>query len=157
MANTKISDLTAATSLSDADVVPVVQAAGQGPVKAAMSLVKSYFWGSAGLFTAQQNFSAAALTDAASISWNLNTQQVASVTLGGNRTLANPANLVNGGSYALIVKQDATGGRTLTYGSAFKWLGGATPALSTSPNATDVLVFISDGVNLYGVANLGFA
>lgn len=157
MANTRISDLTAATSLADADVMPVVQASGSGPVKAAMSLIKSYFWGTVGQFTAQQNFPAATLTDGATISWNLNSQQVASLTLGGNRTLSNPTNLVNGGTYALIVKQDATGNRTLSYGTAFKWMGGITPALSSTANATDILVFISDGTYLYGVANLGFA
>ena len=157
MANTRISDLSPAAALSDTDVVPVVQAAGSGPVKAGMSLVKSYFWGSAGLFTAQQNFAAATLTDAPTINWNLDAQQVATLTLGGNRTLANPTSLVNGGSYALIVKQDAAGNRTLSYGSAFKWMGGTTPALSAASNATDILVFISDGTFLYGVANLGFA
>ena len=157
MANTRISDLAAATSLADADVMPVVQVSGSGPVKAAMSLIKSYFWGTVGQFTAQQNFPAAALVDGATISWNLNTQQVASVTLAGNRTLSNPTNLVNGGTYALIVKQDATGNRTLSYGSTFKWMGGTTPALSATANAVDILVFISDGTNLYGVANLGFA
>lgn len=157
MANTRISGLTSATSLADGDVMPIVQAAGSGPLKASMSLVKNYFWGNVGQFTAQQNFPSATLTDADTISWNLNSQQVATVTLGGNRTLSNPSNLVNGGTYALIVKQDATGNRTLGYGSAFKWLGGAVPALSATAGSVDILVFISDGTYLYGVANLGFA
>lgn len=102
-------------------------------------------------YTAQQNFSASALTDGASIAWNLNTQQSAKVTLGGNRTLANPTNMVDGGTYAIIVKQDATGGRTLAYGTAYKWPSGIAPTLSTGANKVDVLTFISDGTYMYGV------
>lgn len=108
-------------------------------------------------FTAQQNFANAALTDGASISWNLNTQQAASVTLGGNRTLANPTNLVNGGTYILRVVQDGTGSRTLAYGTAYKWPGGTAPTLSTGANAVDIITFVSDGTNMFGVIQKGFA
>jgi hypothetical protein len=108
-------------------------------------------------FTAQQNFTEATLTDGASIAWNMNTQQVAKVTLGGNRTLANPTNLVAGGTYVLRVIQDGTGSRTLGYGSAYKWANGVVPTLSTAANAVDLLSFYSDGINLYGVAQVGFA
>lgn len=108
-------------------------------------------------FTAQQNFVEVALTDGASISWNLNTQQAARVTLGGNRTLANPTNQVAGGTYILRVIQDGTGSRTLGYGSAYKWANGIAPTLSTAANAVDLLSFYSDGTNLYGVAQVSFA
>jgi hypothetical protein len=108
-------------------------------------------------FTAQQNFTEATLTDGASIAWNMNTQQVAKVTLGGNRALANPTNLVAGGTYVLRVIQDATGSRTLSYGTAYKWASGVAPTLSTAASAVDILSFYSDGANLYGVAQVGFA
>lgn len=108
-------------------------------------------------FTAQQNFTEVALTDGASIAWNLNTQQVARVTLGGNRTLANATNLVAGGTYILRVIQDGTGSRTLGYGSIYKWANGVVPTLSTAANAVDILSFYSDGTNLYGVAQVSFA
>lgn len=98
-----------------------------------------------------------ALTDGASIAWNVANGAAASVTLGGNRTLANPSGLQAGGTYVLIVKQDATGSRTLAYGSAYKWPGGTAPTLSTAANAVDVLTFISDGTALYGVAAKAFA
>lgn len=97
------------------------------------------------------------LTDAASISWNVANGVTATVTLGGNRTLANPTNLRDGASYALIVKQDATGSRTLAYGTAFKWPSGAAPVLSTAANAIDLLTFIYDGTNLYGNIAKAFA
>ena len=108
-------------------------------------------------YTAAQNFNAATLTDGASIAWNLNTQQVGIVTLGGNRTLANPTNQKAGGTYIAIVKQDATGSRTLAYGSAYKWPGGAAPTLSTGANDVDILTFVSDGTNMYGVAQQDFS
>ncbi len=97
-----------------------------------------------------------ALTDASSISWNLDTQAFAMVTLGGNRTLANLATVLPG-NYVLIVKQDATGSCTLSYGSNYKWPSGTAPTLSTAANATDMLTFVCDGTNIYGVAQKGFA
>ena len=94
-----------------------------------------------------------ALTDGANISWNANDNSGkinATVTLAGSRILDNPTNLNNGTSYNLIVKQDATGTRLLTFGTLFKWAGGTAPTLSTSANAIDIFTFIYDGTNLYG-------
>lgn len=97
------------------------------------------------------------LTDGANIAWDLNSRQVAQVTLGGNRTLDNPTNLKSGAYYTLIVKQDATGSRTLAYGSAYKWFGGVAPILSAAANAVDIITFISDGTNMYCSIQRGFA
>ena len=108
-------------------------------------------------WTAQQNSATNALTDAANISWDLDASQRASVTLTDNRTLDNPTNLVDGGTYTLIVTQDATGTRTLAYGSAYKWPGGSAPTLSTAANAVDILEFSSDGTNMYGNFRLAYA
>ncbi|NJO65228.1 MAG: hypothetical protein HC836_46135 [Richelia sp. RM2_1_2] len=87
----------------------------------------------------------------------MNNGNVATVTLGGNRTLSNPTNMKNGGSYTIIVKQDSAGSRTLGYGSAYKWAGAAVPVLSTAINAVDILCFVSDGTNMYGTIQKGFA
>lgn len=108
-------------------------------------------------FTAQQNFGTATLTDAATINWNMNTQQVAKVTLAASRTMAAPTNLVDGGTYLLRVIQDGTGSRTITWNAVFKWPAGVAPTLSTAPGAIDVVTFLSDGTNLYGAAQIGFA
>ena len=90
------------------------------------------------------------LTDGATITPDFNDSNNMIVTLAGNRAMANPSNLKDGASYTVIVKQDATGGRTLSFGTAFKWAGGTAPTLSTGANAVDILTFISDGTNLYG-------
>lgn len=89
------------------------------------------------------------IADAATISWNMDNGSVMQVTLGGNRTMAAPTNLVSGGTYTAIIKQDATGNRTLTWNAAFKFSGGS-KTLSTAANAVDVATFVSDGTNLYG-------
>ena len=99
-----------------------------------------------------------ALTDGSSIAWNLTLGVIATVTLGGNRTLANPTNILAGTTYCLKVTQDGTGSRTLAYGAAFKWPGGVAPVLSTAIGAIDILTFISfDGTTLDGVAQKAFA
>ena len=101
-------------------------------------------------YTKTQNFNATTLTDAASIAWDLESNQVCSVTLAGNRTLANPTNMKDGATYILIVKQDATGSRTLAYGTAYKFEGGTAPTLSTGTNAVDILTFVCDGTSMFG-------
>ena len=108
--------------------------------------------GTAQEWTRAQNFNATALTDGANIAWNAEQNQVASVTLGGNRTLDNPTNMKDGATYILIVKQDATGSRTLAYGTAYKFENGAAPILTTAVNAVDILTFVSDGTSMFGVA-----
>lgn len=105
----------------------------------------------------QQGFGTATLTDAATIAWNLQTQQVAKVTLTDNRTLDAPTNMVDGFTYILRVIQDGTGGRTLAYNAVYLWPGGTAPVLSTDPAAIDILTFVSDGTNMYGVAQLDFS
>jgi len=89
------------------------------------------------------------LTDGATINWDTDSGQVATVTLAGNRTFAAPTNLVNGGFYALEIVQDGTGSRTATWNSVFKFTGATAPTLTTTASAKDYLVFRSDGTNLY--------
>jgi len=91
----------------------------------------------------------ATLTDGVGISWDVSSSQVAKVTLGGNRLMLAPTNLVDGAFYSLAVYQDATGSRTLTWNSVFKFVSGTAPTLTTTANAKDFFVFKSDGTNLY--------
>lgn len=90
------------------------------------------------------------LIDGASILWDVDQSPSAVVVLGGNRTVINPATMAAGPItlYRLTVVQDATGSRTITWGSAFKFPGGVAPTLSTAANAVDELIFDSDGSNM---------
>lgn len=109
-------------------------------------------------YTKTQNFNMTTLSDGANISWDLSQNQVAKVTLAGNRTLDAPSNQVAGATYILIVVQDGTGSRTLnTSASAYKFPGGTEPTLSTGANAVDILTFVSDGSSMFGVAQLNFS
>lgn len=96
--------------------------------------------------------SAQTLVDQATVTWDVSAGAFATLTLGGNRTMAAPTNLVAGASYALKVAQDGTGSRTLTWNAVFKWPSGTAPTLSTAASAVDIVTFISDGTNLYGSA-----
>jgi hypothetical protein len=108
-------------------------------------------------YTAAHNFKASLLTDAPTITWDLASNQVASVSLGGNRILGNPTNMKNGGVYVLFVRQDNLGGRTLQFGGAFRWsTGNLTPTLTATANRTDILTFVSDGLRMYGSGSFNY-
>jgi hypothetical protein len=107
--------------------------------------------------TAVVNGVVVTLNDAASIATNAALANTFTVTLAGNRTLANPTNLVSGSTYIWQVTQDATGSRTLAYGSAFKWAGGVAPTLTTAANAVDIITAVCIGSNLNAVISKGFA
>ena len=92
-------------------------------------------------FTAAQRGSVTALTDGASITADFSAGNNFSVTLGGNRTLENPSNAAAGQSGVIVITQDATGSRTLAYGSNWKFAGGTDPTLTTAANAVDVLSY----------------
>ena len=90
------------------------------------------------------------LADGATINWDAALGNIATVTLGGNRTLAAPTNL-EVGSYILTVIQDGTGNRTLTLPSIFETGGGAAPVWSTAAGAKDVITAVYRGGKLvYG-------
>lgn len=95
-------------------------------------LTTDQVWGAAALVT---------LTDAATISVDMSTLINATVTLAGNRTLASPTNEKIGQSGVIYIVQDATGSRTLAYGSEWKFPGGTAPTLSTAANAVDALYY----------------
>jgi hypothetical protein len=95
-------------------------------------------------FTAAQRGAISALgNQSGTITLNMATANNISMTLNANatNTLANPTNLTAGQSGAIFIAQDSTGSRTLGYGSQWDFVGGATPVLTTTANAVDVLVY----------------
>ena len=108
-------------------------------------------------WTKTQNFNATTLTDAANISWDAESNQVAKVTLTANRTLDNPTNMKDGATYILRVIQDAGGTNTLAYGTAYLWPGGTAPTLTATGDAIDIITFVCDGTNMYGVISQDFS
>ena len=94
-------------------------------------------------YSATQSGSITGLTDGASIAVNLAANNHFSVTLAGNRALANPTNIVAGTSGSFFITQDGTGGRTLSYGTHYDFAGGTAPTLSTAANAVDRIDYIA--------------
>ena len=90
-------------------------------------------------------YSEGTLTDGATISWDVSTSPVAKVTLGDNRTLSAPTNGSTGQFISLLVIQDGTGSRTLTWNSAYEFASDTAPTLTTTANLGDLFVFRYNG------------
>ena len=97
------------------------------------------------LFTAAALNAEIALSDGGSISWNALTQPVAKVTLGGNRTLGAASGGVAGQFISLLVIQDGTGSRTLTWNAAYEFASDTAPTLTTTASLGDLFVFRYNG------------
>ncbi|HUA82826.1 MAG TPA: hypothetical protein VMB85_03135 [Bryobacteraceae bacterium] len=99
----------------------------------------------AGAYAAGEAPSYVELKDAPTIAvdWSKGTTQA--VTLGGNRTLTF-SNGQKGGKYTLILRQDATGSRTISWPSSVHWAGVLGPMLTTTAGKADYLGFIFNGV-----------
>jgi hypothetical protein len=93
-------------------------------------------------FTKGQRGEITTLTDGATITPDMADSNNFTVTLGGNRTLANPSNLTAGQSGSIFVVQDGTGSRTLAYGSQYDFIGGTAPTLSTAANSVDRIDYV---------------
>ena len=106
-------------------------------------------------FTAGQRGEVTALTDASSIATDLALSNNFSVTLAGNRTLANPTNTVAGQSGSIFITQDGTGSRTLAFGTNFKFVAGTAPTLSTAASSIDRIDYVvAEATKIHAVASL---
>ncbi len=81
------------------------------------------------------------LADAANIALDLATGFDFTVTLAGNRIIDNPLNVTVGQRGRIRVVQDATGSRTLSFGTNFKFAGSVAPILTTTALAEDILYY----------------
>lgn len=98
------------------------------------------------------------LTDGATISWDASTDPVAKVTLAGNRTLGAASNGQAGQFVSLLVIQDGTGSRTLTWNAAYEFASDTAPTLTTTASQGDLFVFRYNGTKWLEVGrNLNLA
>lgn len=95
------------------------------------------------------------LTAGAAIAWDL-INPIATVTLGAAANVFTFNNGRAGGTYVLILKQDGTGSRTVTWPSAVKWPGNVAPVLTTTASRADVFSFVYDGTVYYGSGSQNF-
>jgi hypothetical protein len=87
-------------------------------------------------------------SDGATINLDLTLSKKQRVTLGGNRTLAISGD-TPGMAFIVALKQDATGGRTVTWWNTIQWVDGTAPTLTTTANKADVFGFIQIATNQY--------
>ena len=77
------------------------------------------------------------------------------MTLAGNRTLANPTNVVAGQAGSIFITQDGTGSRTLAYGGYFKFVAGTAPVLSTAAASVDRIDYVvASATQIHAVVSL---
>ena len=96
-----------------------------------------------------------AATSASTITLDFGASVHHSVTLAHNTTFADPSNEVAGQSGSIIITQDGTGSRTAAFNSAFKFVGGTAPTLSTAANAVDRVDYLVVAAgNIHAVVSL---
>lgn len=83
------------------------------------------------------------LTDVStSIAIDFNIAQNFAIQLVGNRTFENPSNCAAGQTGSIFIEQNVSGGKTLSFGSNWKFANGEAPTLTTTASAVDRLDYI---------------
>lgn len=92
----------------------------------------------------------------ASHSFDLSASRTHKLTLTANCALSFSGQ-VDGESYTIVLVQDATGGRTVTWPSSVKWEGGSPPTLATPAASVDMVVLRFDGSDFLAEAVTTYA
>ena len=80
------------------------------------------------------------------------------LTLSGNITLVNPANLTAGTTGSIFIVQDGTGSRTASVGTSWDFIGGSAPTLTTTASAVDRLDYIvRSSTKIHAVVTLAYS
>ena len=79
---------------------------------------------------------------------------VVDMTLDNSPTLTftNPAPTGTGGSFTLMLRQDASGSRTVTWPGSVRWAAATAPTLTTTSSRVDIITFVTmdEGTKWYG-------
>jgi hypothetical protein len=87
------------------------------------------------------------LTDGATITWDVIDSPVAKVTLAGNRTLSAPSGTtpIAGQFVSLLIIQDGTGSRTITWNAVYEFAADTAPTLTATASLGDLFTFRYNG------------
>lgn len=110
-------------------------------------------------YTAAQRGTITTLTDGATVTPDFAASNNYVLTLGGNRTIANPTNLTAGQSGSIFLVQDGTGSRTAAWGSYWDFAGGTAPTLTAGAGgAVDRVDYIvRSATSIHAVATLNLS
>jgi hypothetical protein len=97
---------------------------------------------SANTFTKAQVVALSTPAFASTMTLDFSNSNSFSFTATSDFTLANPSNIVAGGVYYIIIKQDATGGRNISWGSSFKFRG-LQPSISSTGGSTSIIAVMA--------------
>ena len=127
-----------------------------GAVELYHNYSKKFETASAGsAFTGGVSGNLSAVSSATTITLDMATACHFTVTLAHNTTFADPSNEVAGQSGSIIITQDGTGSRTAAFNSAFKFVGGTAPTLSTAAGAVDRIDYLVVAAgNIHAVVSL---
>ena len=79
---------------------------------------------------------------------------VVDMTLDNSPTLTftNPAPTGTGGSFTLMLRQDGSGSRTVTWPGSVRWAAATAPTLTTTASRVDIITFVTmdEGTKWYG-------
>jgi hypothetical protein len=149
-------------AIVDADLFIIDNGAGGTNRKTVASRISTYTTAAAvataNTWTAGQRGEITALSDGATITIDMADSNNFSVTLGGNRTFANPSNDTAGQCGSIFITQDGTGSRTASWGTDWDFAGGTAPTLTTTAAAVDRVDYvILDSSNIHAVATLAYS
>lgn len=136
MADQRISDLTPAAALTDADLLELEQpgeVAGTRSRKATLAALRQRM---------QLQDLNALINSAGTVTVDCSMGRNFTITLAANVTTLTLSNLAGAGfatELEIEIKQDGTGGRTFALPAAFKALGGSDTTIASGANAVTVL------------------
>ena len=88
---------------------------------------------------------------------NFSNSNIFDITLANSCNLDLPSNVVKGQAGTLIIKQDGTGSRTLSYSGAWEFPSGTAPTLTTTASAEDRIDYVVVAANaIHAVATLNY-
>ena len=87
------------------------------------------------------------LSDGSTVAWDVIASPVAKLTMAGNRTISAPSGTTpaSGQFISLLLIQDGTGSRTITWNAVYEFTGDEAPTLTTTANKGDLFTFRYNG------------
>lgn len=153
----KFSGLPSAGALDGTEVVAASQVVSTvlTSVKTTVAGIFTYLRTTLGVWSKNQSVTPVALTSGTTVAIDASLSNNFKVTMTGACKLSNPTNLTEGMVLNFAIRQDATGGRVLTFDTLYKWPGGTVPTWVTTASAKSFISAYYDGAALLCNASSG--
>jgi len=136
------------TALSAADFVTAI-GAGSGDVTTSGTQTLTNKTVEAGVFTNGYTEEVNTANTSTAYTVSLSDGSVQILTLTGNCTFTFPT-ATAGKGFTMLLKQDGTGSRTVTWPSSVKWPASTAPTITSTASKGDKFVFVGDGTYWWG-------